>query len=55
MPALPLDRSSLQPRVQASHTTKQERESAPLALLEGRGMEEAWCSDPQDNHRCCRD
>lgn len=52
MPALPLGRSSLQPRVQASHPARQETESPPLALrglelLEGRGMEEARCSDPR--------
>lgn len=52
MPALPLGRSSPQPGVQASHPTRQETESPPLALRglalpEGRGTEEARRSDPR--------
>ena len=51
MPALPLGRSSPQPGVQASHPTRQETESPPLALRglalpEGRGTEEAWAQTP---------
>ena len=62
MPALPPDGSSPRPGVQASHTTRWEPTSPSASEAHSSRKDgaqgsthRAWCSEPEENHRCCRD